>query len=291
MRSLSLLFSLVLCAGQLFGGVYYESTMSSQDPGQRGDVVYRTKAWVDGDSARVLFEGSNNTMLGEGNYIITRDGGASVFLVNPTDKSYCAFSLDQVFGMLNSMSAATGGMVKISFSDGYAKQLASAPAEPILGHQTTKVTWKSGFVMTTKVMGMKHNTKMDTTTEAWIAPDLKDAGFGIWLRKEAPKTGNAELDKSLEAAWGSVDGFPLKTVSTTTTTDKKGRQKHSTSTMEVTVLRKEATPENLFIIPSGFRQISWMEMAGGQAAGTGQGGEEGEQENPLKHGLKGLFGG
>ena len=70
-----------------------------------------------------------------------------------------------------------------------------------------------------------------------------------------------------------VEGFPLKTVTVTTTTDRRGRETVSRSVTEVTVLREESVEAGQFEVPAGYQRVDMV------------GGDE-DSGNPLK----GLFG-
>ncbi|HYO14051.1 MAG TPA: hypothetical protein VE685_12720, partial [Thermoanaerobaculia bacterium] len=75
----------------------------------------------------------------------------------------------------------------------------------------------------------------------------------------------------IKAEMGKVSGYPLKTVTVTTTTDKKGRQSVSRSTMEVTQLDMNANvAANSFEIPAGYEETQMPTLQGE----TGEGQEE-----------------
>ena len=80
----------------------------------------------------------------------------------------------------------------------------------------------------------------------------------------------------------------MRSVSTTTTTDKKGKEKVDQTEMTVTLLREETVPESVFELPADYQEISLMDPAGPHTPGSQ--GEDADSESPLK-GLKSLFGG
>ncbi len=85
-----------------------------------------------------------------------------------------------------------------------------------------------------------------------------------------------------------LEGFPLKTITVTTTTDGKGREKVDQSEMNVTVLREETIPAEIFELPAGYREVSLMDPATRNASKLPA--EENGGGSPMKA-LKGLFGG
>ncbi len=289
-KALALMGSLLL-AGQAMAGLYCETETRTGILSRRRPHVQQVKMWVEGDLGKVLFDQKDkDNPMANGNYLLTQDGGATVYLVNPKDKTYTPFSIAKALSVLGSLTEATGGMISITFSDGYGEILGDEPGEPILSHTTQKVSLRHGFTLTTsmKMIGRKTVSKMDTQTETWVAPDLKDAALNLWLRKGPPETGDSELDTVLRSAMIPLDGFPLKSISTTTTTDKKGKEKVDQTEMTVTLLREETVPAAIFELPADYEEISLMDQAGGHTAETE--GEDSESESPLGA-LKGLFGG
>ncbi len=289
LRGTLLLAGFLVLSARAMAGLYCETETRTGILSKRRPDVMHTRIWVDGERGKVLFEArAKDSPLGNGNYLLTRDGGATVYLVNPKEKTYAPFSIGKALGTLGSLSRASGGMISITLSNGYGEIMGDAPGKPILGHTTHNIVVRHGFTLTTTMLGRKSVRKMDTRTEAWVAPDLEDAALSIWLRKGPPKTGDPEMDGALRAAVIPLDGFPLKTISVTTTTDEKGREKVDQTEMDVTVLRNESMPASLFQLPAGYRQVSLMESGSGEA-GSHEGGAS-QSENPMKA-LKGLFGG
>ncbi len=290
LKAIALSGSLLL-AGQAMAGLYCETETRTGILSKRHPDVQMAKMWVEGDLGKVLFDQKDkNNPMANGNYLLTQDGGATVYLVNPEEKTYAPFSIAQALSVVSSLSQATGGMISITFSDGYGEILGDEPGESMLGYTTQKVKLRHGFTLTTsmKMLGRKTVNQMATQTETWVAPDLKDAALNLWLRKGPPETGDAELDTVLRSAMIPLDGFPLKTISTTTTTDKKGKEKVDQTEITVTLLREETVPASIFELPSGYREISLMDPAGAMAQGNQ--GEDSDSESPLKA-LSGLFGG
>ncbi|HEX9943957.1 MAG TPA: hypothetical protein VGG03_18240, partial [Thermoanaerobaculia bacterium] len=75
--------------------------------------------------------------------------------------------------------------------------------------------------------------------------------------------GNAEFDKLIAAEAGKFQGFPLKMVTVSTTTQKKGNKTTTTrQTMEVTQLDSSAAvPAATFEIPAGYKETQILPSA------------------------------
>jgi hypothetical protein len=246
--------ALFVLAAPGWAGTYYEATTTVATGQRGGDSRMVVHGWVEGDRARVEFRDSNNPMVGKGNYLITTDGGKTLFMVDPKEKTYMAWDLGAMAGALGSMMQAAGGMVNIEFRDHKLERLSQEAGPRMLGHPTTHYRFRTAYTTEVKVFRMGQETRTETLQEVWATTALTDAGFGAWLRNEPPRTGIAGLDEMLRNEMGTTEGFPLKMVSTSTNTDKKGKQSTSTTTMEVTVLREEPVPASMFAIPEGYER-------------------------------------
>lgn len=248
--------AVLVCAAPAFAGMTFEATTTTDGP--QGKQVMRTQAWVDGAKAKVVFTESDNPMFTEGAYLLTTDGGKTLYLVDPQQKTYMPFDLDRMVATAGAMMQSMGGMVKMSFSNQKVEKLLEEPGGQLLGRDTTHYRVRVSYDSEVRVMGMGQEAANETITDTWTTTSLADPGFSAWLRRDPPKTGIADLDALLaaEVAQG-VTGVPLKTVSVTTTKDKKrGRTQTTTTTMEVTSLREGDVPAGSFEIPAGYEEVA-----------------------------------
>ena len=257
------LVALILAVPAQAGWTYEARTTTDSDQGQDSTMV--VKGWVEGEAGRVEFEqvsGPQAQMFGDDEgYLITKDGGATIYLVDPEERTYTEFDLSALFSSLGQMMEAMGGMVDIDFSDAEVELLSKESGPGMLGHDTTHYRWRSAYVFEISVMGFQQRNEVDTITDTWVTDDLADAGYQAWLRKSPPTTGDEDLDAMIRAEAAKMAGFPLKTVSVTKTKDKKGRESTSTTTTEVTTLEETNVPADRFEIPSGYERV---EMAAPQ---------------------------
>ena len=259
-----------------FAGIYFESTNVTRQAGKKkGDEVF-VHAWVDGDKSKVLFVDGDRGMMQEGHYLLTTDGGETLYLVNPNDENYFRWSVDGMFAGLGAIMQGLGDLFSIDFPEAHYEKLGEEPGGDVLGRSTRKVTGMTSFVMDMKMLGIKRHDRIESKQEAWITNELTDLGLGIWLRNKPPATGNEEFDALLQEGWEGMEGFPLKTLTTTTTTNKKGKTSSSVSTMDVTVLREENVASSNFVIPPHYTEIEIpLEAMAAQGAENGDGDEEG----------------
>jgi hypothetical protein len=252
--TLTVALAAVGLAAPAVAGIHFQSTNRTE--AQQGKSNVTAEGWVEGDSAKIVFTRSDNPMLVEGGYLLTTDGGKTVVLVNPEEKTYTDFDPAQLLAAAGAMMKAMGPMVKMSFSNPKVEKLAEQPGEAMHGYPTTHYRFRTTYDSDIRVMGMGQKASNDTVTDTWTTTALSDGGFGAYLRRDPPRTGIADLDALIDAEIGKgITGVPLKMVAVTTSTDQKGRATTSTTTMEVTSLREEAVPATTFQLPGGYEKV------------------------------------
>ena len=294
-RKLTALSTLALMGALVFPGLataghYYEAITTSDTDQKKKQDVMKVRAWVEDSNAKVEFlTGEKKGFFAAGSYLVTTDGGETVYLVNPSEETYGSFDMEAMLatmGQVMDMMSQTGGMMKMEFTDVSSEMLSEEAGGSVLGQDTTHYRWKTGYTMRMKMMGFKQETRTDMIQDIWSTDSLDAKGFGVWLRPDrSMRTGNEELDKLISSQATTVRGFPLKTVNVSTMTGKKGKSTQMTSTTEVTVLREESVPGSTFTWPDTYTEV---EIIPEMPEGYGQQGDA-QDEGGKNKGLKGLF--
>ncbi len=250
---------------------------------------FTVESWVEGPKARMVFKGSTTQAgIPTGSYIISTDGGRTLYMVNPNDKTYSEWDIDAMLKSAGAAMNAIGGVVKMEVANQQVKTQPPAPGASIVGLPTTHYVFDTTYDLIVKVFGMKHGQHVVSHEELWTTTALKDPGFAAWLRKRPPKTGNATIDELVASAFHDVEGMILKQVIKTTTTDKKGRATVTENTMEVVSLEKANVDDSMFTIPKDYREVAPLATAAGAQQDQGQ--EQGEEEHDDKPSLKSILG-
>jgi len=272
----------LLAAAPLRAGIYYES-VTTDDRSKDRIVV---KSWVDGEKARIEFEqGLDKSMMPQGSFLVTTDGGRTVYLVNPKEQTYSRWDMEALLQTVGQVMEAMGPMMDLSIENPQVDKLGQEAGGAIVGLPTTRYRYRTRYDFEMKIMGMKRANQVEMDQDIWATDALQAPGMGLWLRADRP-TGFDGLDELIHAEMGKMQGFPLKTVTVTTTTNKKGKQNTSRSTMEVTTLdRNRAIPGSTFEIPAGYQETEWTPPFAQQEGQEGDDGKKGK--NPFKK----IFGG
>lgn len=247
-------------------GIHYKSVTKTQDArSNSSDIV--AEGWVAGDNAKVAFvESKGNPIAQQGTYLLTKDGGKTLYLVNPEEKTYAEWSLQGMLGAVGAVMNGMGPLLKIQFTDLKVDKISEEDGGTVLGLATKRFKYRTSYTMSVKVLGMGNVTDVVSEQDVWATTKLSDAGLGVWLRSEPPRTGNTEFDKLIAAEGGKFQGFPLKMVTVSTSTPKKGGKPTTTRTsMEVTELDTSANvPASAFEIPAGYEETQILPAQGGR---------------------------
>jgi len=269
----------------LHAGVRYEATTRTVNQEGKTAQDFVVEGWVDGEQARIEFREAKGAPIPDGGYLLTTDGGKTLYMVNPKDKKYMRWDLEGMLKGLSSMMQSSGGMLDLSFTDSKVQDLGSGQDLDILGYHTTSHKYRTSYHMQMKIIGFKKAYDVTSEDQVWTTTALDAPGFGAWLRKAPPKTGNEELDKLISAQAKRIQGVPLKMVSHSTMTDAKGRSQSSTMTMDVTKLEETTIDPSMFTIPEGYQETQMPDLAAAGEEGQQKPGDEKKDES----GLKGLF--
>jgi hypothetical protein len=246
--------STILTVPTLAGSFYYEATRTQEGPGKNDLATVRVRAWVEGPRMRVEFVDGRKSGFPEGSFLLTVDGGQTIFFVNPRKKGFAKWELDSVIQDIADLLNKDGGLYRLELSDVTGDAILEEPGEPILGQPTTHLRWSGGYTLKYAMLGLKRVRRQETVRDVWVSDVIGEMGLDSLFRPRNLDTGHEELDRALAAQMRPVDGFTLKSVSTTTTRDKKGREQITRTTTEVTLLRPEPVAAERFSFPDDYRE-------------------------------------
>jgi Domain of unknown function (DUF4412) len=271
MKRLVLFLILIVMALPAFAGIHYKAVTKTDDP--KNPTNIQVEGWVSGDKAKVEFEESANPIAKSGAFLITKDGGKTIYLVDPEEKTYAEWDLQAMLGMVGSVMQGMGPLLKMEFSDPKIEKLLDEDGGTVAGLPTRHTRYRTSYNMKIKVLGMGNEANVVTEQDIWATDKLQDIALGVWLRSDPPRTGNPQFDKLIAAEADKAKGFPLKTVTVSTTTQKKGQTTTTRSTMEVTQLDTSANVAAAsFEIPAGYQETQLLPTGEGEEEQGGLGG-------------------
>jgi hypothetical protein len=280
--SIPLLFA---AATPFADGMTYEFTIKSQSTrtGNKETVTMSGRGTYAGDQGKIEIldagaMGTTGMFGGKGSYFIVKGGGKEMFLVDPSAKQYMSWDMAGLMGGLSKMMGAMGGMVKMQMSDIHIDAQDMGAGEAIQGYPTHHMRMVSNYTMTTSVFGRSSKTTSATTTDIYLSPTLRIANPFVSnsqaMTMASDLFNNPDYKTQMMAAQAKMPkgAIPLKTVTTAVSTDSKGKQETTISTMEMTNFKAGRIPESAFAIPSDYAliQMPGMNMSSGSGGGAGK---------------------
>jgi hypothetical protein len=276
-------------------GMSYEFVMKSQSKqtGDKETVTMRGRGTYAGDDAKIeILDASSSTggseaFGGKGTYFIVKGGGQEMLLVNPAEKSYMKWDIANMFAGMSKVVNAVGGLVKMQMSDIRIDAQELGAGEKVQGYPTRHIRMVQNYTMTAKMFGRTSTTRNESTTDYYFAPSLRIANPFVSnsqqmaMLSQLDMFNNPAYKSQMEAANAKLpkNGVPLKTVTTTVTTDEKGKQETSVTTMEMVNFRQANIPASEFAVPSDYKMIEMPDLNASLAAGGN--GKDGGKTGPL----------
>jgi len=230
-----------------------------------GDMVMN--AQVEGEQARMEFVETKNPMFGPGTYMLVNAKGEMTF-VNPEKKTYSKLDLAAMMeGADAGLGAAAKMGFKMEFKEPKVEKLLEEPGGEIVGYPTTHYRWHTTY---TTVMHMPFPMKDKTMPTDSVEDVWTTTAFGLPAQtaKAFQSMGqgqmSGEIKKMVDAAKAKMTGFQLKHVVVSASQGGKGAQT-TTTTTEVTKLRKAEIPASRFAIPAGYTETDMMQPQRGPA--------------------------
>ena len=267
-------------------GMTYEFVMktTSKQTGNKEQITMRGRGTYAGDDAKLEIleaaasSGGNEAFGGKGTYFIVKNGGAEMLLVNPAEKTYTKWDMANMMAGLSKMMGAMGGLVKMQMSDVKIDAHDMGAGETIQGYPTRHMQMVQSYTMSVSMFGRTNKNSMVSTTDYYFSPSLKIANPFVGNSHQMSQLGdmfnNPEFKKQLTAAMARMpkNGVPLKTVTNAVSTDDKGKQTTSVTTMEMVNFKAANVPASAFAIPHDYKMIEMPSLAGSVGGANGANG-------------------
>jgi hypothetical protein len=242
-------------------GYTYRMRISGQATDANGKtkdyVMLSGRAMVTSKAGRLDIDEASKergAMGDKGGYILYDP--TSMMIVSPKDKQILKFTFEDLEKGMSALAASMPGM-RISVTDVAVNFEKLGPGEPLLGMSTTRFRVTQDYKLAMKVAFMNRNSTEHIVQEYWMA-DQKSGFANPFARmgnmRPAGAGAFAELmSKTSEATAKMGNGIPVKTVTTTTSTNDKGEKSTNVATMEVTELKAGNVDDALLVPPSDYQ--------------------------------------
>ena len=256
--------TLAAAAPRVFSpGYTYRMRISGQVTDANGKtkdyVALSGRAMVTSKAGRLDIDEASKergAMADKGGYILYDP--TSMMIVSPKDKQILKFTFEDLEQGMSALAANVPGM-RIAVTDVAVNFEKLGPGEPLLGMSTTKFRVTQDYKLAMKVAFVNRNSSEHIVQEYWMA-DQKSGFANPFARMGGMRPGGggafAELmTKTAEATAKMGNGIPVKTITTTTSTNDKGEKTTNVATMEVTELKAGNVDDALLVAPTDYQVV------------------------------------
>ena len=243
--ALTLFASLPATAGLTYR---FESTTSGLASTKLAGTVV-----AEGRGMRMDLTSGDGTMFKSGAVALTRDGGATITVLDPAAKTYYTIALADLAGggaLLESLRQA----IDFRLENQKANVRDAGDGGKLEGFPTRRAIVDVAYDIVIDAMGQKMRMQMVSTTETWSTTAIP-AEYTNFFQQRAFKTGIEALDKVVAAQAGAVKGFPLKQVATVRVR-QNGQEIVTTTTTTVSGVQRKAVAATAFAMPAGYKKVA-----------------------------------
>lgn len=257
MKTLLLTAALALISFPAFAAIQYEFMQKNNT----GDIVTPTtdltaRAIIDGQRSRVEFISGN--LYPPGTYVISTDGSRRLLFVDPDKKWYTEVNTS---GIATALAASN---IKV---ENFKQEVERFPErQKIAGIDAERRRVTMSYDMTVMIREMPLRQHVRTEIDTWTTTQFGVVHQGFF--SGGLRTGNADVDRVLEAELGSANGFPLRQVVTIRTNyelpHRSNLQTPTTRTITretwVTSISETKTNPAQFMVPPTYRRADQPEL-------------------------------
>ncbi len=235
-----------------FAGITYTAETRTILGAKNSSGDFRVQGWVSGKRARMEFLQSELPELETGTYLVSADGGNTVYLVNPKNKTFERWDTDAMISNMADLMRSMRGEMRVRFEEPKVEKLLDEVGPQMEGMPTRHYRFRTSYKATIDMYeGETVETVMDE--EIWTTTAISEPGVKIFLDRRM-SSGDEQLDRILEKEMSKVVGFPLRRLTSTRQTTKK-QTTESRSEMVVVNIKSLNVADSLFDVPSDFTEI------------------------------------
>jgi hypothetical protein len=256
MKRLLVTLALAMIAVPSHAAIQYEFMLkNTSDDAARASGDLTGRATVDGFRSRVEF--LSGSLYPPNTYVLSTDTSGRLYFVDPAKQWYTEINTASIATALGASNITIANLKSNTEALPDRRKLAGIEAD----HYRITLSYDITVVM--KTIPIKQH--VETIIESWTTDQFGDVPQNFLSR--GMRTGNAELDRLLDAESAKVGGFPLRQVVTTRTTyDKPARteiKRPATRTITretwVTKIQETDASASQFTIPVSYRRANQAE--------------------------------
>jgi hypothetical protein len=248
MKRIVLVIAIAAVAHTALAGLSYR--FESVTTGLRESTISGTTQ-AEGNSFRMNIAHGDGFTFADNSFVVSHDGGKTIFVVDPSSKSYYQIDLADASGSAAALFKQLG-YLNFKITDPKVTSRDLGKGETIAGYPTQRSQVNSSYAMSVGSGPQAMKISITMSTESWTT-DRIPAELTNFLQKQSITTGVEQIDKVIASATAAAKGFPLKQVTTFRIT-QNGRPIESKSTTQIRDIAQKTFPASEFALPAGYKK-------------------------------------
>ena len=249
MKQSILAATVLFAAASSFAGVTYD--MHSETTGLQ-QTVFDGAVASEGQNMKLTITSGDGMMFKTGMIALSRDGGKTLDVIDPSSKTYYEMAVDQMAGNIGA-TLQSGGL-KVTFDKPEVTVKDAVDGGVIEGFPTQKIVVDASITMNIEGLGQPMSTKVTMHSESWSTDKIEASATNIFDQRGG-MTGIEGFDKLMAAQAAPLKGrFPLKHL-TTIHLMQNGADMATTTTALVSNVKRQTLDAAAFAVPSGYTRV------------------------------------
>ncbi len=249
---LSALVGILLAAASQAGVTYTATVYVHHDLGGSTDTS-KVTVWIDSGKAKAEYVETTLPGVEPGDYLLTLDGGSTVSLVKPGEKTVSPCKIEGVFGILTRQGRALQGLFSRQVEQVEAKLLEQGEGEPVAGQPTVRHKLQLSYLTRRSTPRGEIVTSTVIQQEVWTVEGLEAGPPASWPVPVPLRLPEEELQAAWTPVAAQIKGLPVKAITVRTVTTSEGQERVVEGRFEVLELAVTEIPEAVFAVPDGFQ--------------------------------------
>jgi len=212
--------------------------------------AYTIKALFLGQKSRYTFYTEEDAKIGNGTYMLSLDGGGTVYYIDRNSNTCYHGSSEEVLEISSNFMLKTTDKFKLKIQEGEIRKVLEEDAGAIHGLPTKHTLITIGFTASYKYMLFNNKYKVKRVVDVWVTPKIAGINDQGIFQRAWEYTGDEELDQELRAIIGTGNNYRLRSEINQTMVDKKGKESSAQILQYVkSITEIDDLPEDAFRLP------------------------------------------
>lgn len=211
---------------------------------------------AEGQAIRIEFQDRGDATFGAGDYLVSQDGGATIFWVEPKKQRYAEIDFERIAQITGRILQGVPALFWVKIEEPRVAKLFEEEGPVLHGlptrHARYLMTYRERSRLTLPSRRGANSTREETWSQViqdvWYSLEVAAPSADIWMRDRFRRSGYEDLDRFLAAETSLIEGFPLRVETFKVSASRDLEQ------TRVRLSRDRSSVSQTFYLGSGFKE-------------------------------------